>query len=219
MQQRSPEWFEARRGKATGSRFSDVMARLKGGGEGATRKNYRVQLVVERLTEQVMDSFTNTAMQWGIDTEPVAKTAYMLQTGNMVEDVAFVKHPTLEAGVSPDGYVGTLGLLEIKCPNTATHIDYLHADGAPSDYKAQIQGQLWVTERQWCDFVSFDPRMPDGTQLLIVRVERDESYIEMLEAEVKQFLEEVDQEVQYLKNYNKKGGSDEVGKLAKKTTT
>lgn len=204
MEQRTEEWFTARRGKATASRFADVMARLKNGTEGATRKNYRIQLVVERLTEQSMETYTNAAMQWGVDNEPIALLSYKLKTGNKVQDVGFVPHDTLEAGASPDGLIGVDGVLEIKCPNTATHIEYLHASDLPSEYVAQVQGQLWITGRKWCDFISFDPRMPEASQLLVVRVERDQSYIDMLEAEVRQFLDEVEVELEYLKNYGVK---------------
>ena len=200
MDQRTDEWFEARRGKATSSRFADVMAKIKSG-EAATRRNYRAQLVVERLTGTVAESYTNAAMQWGTDTEPLARAEYILKTGYNVEEVGFMAHPEIEAGASPDGLVEDDGLLEIKCPDTATHIQYLkNPESAVNKYLPQMLGQLWITGRKWCDFVSFDPRMPENSQLLVVRVERADESIAELEAEIKEFLKGVDEETELIKN-------------------
>lgn len=201
MEQQTEEWFEARLGKATASRFKDVLSKLKSGGEAATRANYRAQLVVERLTGVRADSYSNSAMQWGIDNEALAVTEYELLTGNVTEECGFIKHKTLEAGASPDRLVGEDGILEVKCPNTATHIAYLKAGKVPMEYIAQVMGQLWITGRKWCDFISYDPRMPANASILIVRVYRDESYIDDLEAQVEAFLDEVEAEVEFVEEY------------------
>lgn len=201
MEQRSEEWFKARLGKATGSRFNDVMTTLRSGGEAAARKNYRAELVAERLTGVRNEMWTSPAMQWGIDNEPLARLAYELETGNEVEDAPFVPHPEMEAGVSPDGYIGKDGLIEIKCPNTATHIETLKKSEVPRQYIAQVQGQLWITGRKWCDFVSFDPRLPENAQMIVVRVESDPVYQAELEDEITDFLEGVDKECKFIKEY------------------
>lgn len=196
-EQRTDEWFAARLGKATASRFADILARTP-----APRNNYRAQLVLERLTGIKQDSYTNGSMQWGVEQEPTAKLAYTAETGNEVIDAPFIEHDLLAAGASPDGFIGNDGLIEIKCPNSATHIDTLHKGKLPAQYLAQVQGQLWITGRQWCDFVSFDPRLPLNAQLFVVRAERDETYLANLEAEVSKFLEEVDKEVEFLQAYS-----------------
>lgn len=201
-EQRSAQWFADRWGKATGSRFSDIMAKTRSG-YSASRKNYLAELVIERLTTPPEEDtgYKSEAMQWGIDQEPTARLAYELTTGNEVEDAYFVKHETLEAGASPDGYIGKDGLIEIKCPNSATHLETLRTQDVPNQYTAQIQGQLWMTGRDWCDYVSFDPRFPDNAQLFIKRVARNETYIKQLEAEVATFLREVEAEVKLVREY------------------
>lgn len=200
MMQQSAEWFAARCGRATASRFDDVMAKIKTG-EAAGRRNYRAQLVCERLTGIPAESYTNAAMQWGIDTEPQARAAYEALTGNMVQEVAFVPHPELMAGASPDGLIDLDGGLEIKCPNTAQHIEAL-LKGMPPEHIPQIQGGLWLTGRKWWHFVSFDPRMPEKLQLYIQKIERDSHYIAALELEVRRFLGEVDELVRQLERIN-----------------
>jgi putative phage-type endonuclease len=203
MEQRTEEWHLARLGKVTASRVGDVLAKIKTG-ESASRKNYKMELVVQRLTGQPQESFTNAAMEWGTATEPQARMAYEAHTGLFVEEKGFIDHPTIEGfGCSPDGVIGeTLhskhnsitpmtGLIEIKCPNTATHIETVLENKAPSKYIPQMQCQMAVTGAKWCDFVSFDPRVPEDLQLLVVRVERDQEYIDSMEVEVKQFLSEV----------------------------
>lgn len=197
MKQREDDWFKARLGKATASRFGDIMAKTRTG-YSASRKNYKAQLVIERLTGEVTESYTNGAMQWGIDTEPLARVAYELSSGNDVEQCGSIDHFELEAGASPDGLIGEDGIVEIKCPNSATHIEYLKSKELPREYKAQVQGQLWITERKWADFVSYDPRMPEHLQLKIIRVERDEDYIDELYKEVVDFLNEVQKELDEL---------------------
>jgi putative phage-type endonuclease len=200
MEQRSLEWYEARLGKATASKFGDIMTLIKTG-ESAARKNYRSQLVAERLTGQPSDNFTSSAMQHGIDNEELARLEYSLMTGNDVKEAFFETHPTLQAGASPDGYVDTDGLVEIKCPNTATHIETLKTKKIPKQYYWQIMGQLWITGRKWCDYLSYDPRLPENAQLVLIRVERDEQAIKDLEIEIASFLRTVDEEVEFIKNY------------------
>ena len=190
--QKSPEWFAARLGKVTASRVADVIAKTKSG-YSASRDNYMAQLICERLTNTQGESFTNAAMQWGTETEPLARSAYEALHGLLVEEVGFVQHPKFEqAGASPDGLVGLFGMLEVKCPNTATHIDTLLSQSVPAKYITQMQWQMRCCERQWCDFVSFDPRLPQKLQLFVKKVEFDPTYVAMLEEEVTQFLAELD---------------------------
>jgi len=198
--QRSDEWFEARLGRATGSRFNDAIATIRNG-YAAARKNYLAELVVERLTGRHEDIYMSPAMEWGTLAEPVARLQYMLSTGNDVEETGFWQHDTLMAGASPDGFVGDDGLLEIKAPNTATHLETLMKKKLPRQYEAQVQGQMWITGREWCDFVSYDPRLDGNAQMIIIRVPRDDEYITSLEEEIEQFLTEVDQMVEFVKNY------------------
>jgi putative phage-type endonuclease len=195
MQQGTQEWFQARCGLATASRFRDILATIKSG-EAASRRNYRAQLVCERLTGTMQDAYQNEAMRWGTDNEPFARIAYEA-SGNIVQEVGFIKHPTLMAGASPDGLVGDDGAVEIKCPNTATHIETL-LHGMPADHIPQVQGQMWITGRAWVDFISYDPRLPEKMQLHVQRIERDEEYIKTLEKEVAKFLAEIDQTIEQL---------------------
>src|SRR6185369_15500125 len=185
--QGSPEWFAERLGKVTASRVADVVARTKSGW-GASRANYMAELVAERLTGTNAEGYTNAAMQWGVDHESDARLAYELMAGATVEPAGFVPHPSIaESGASPDGYVGA-GLIEIKCPNTATHIETLLGQSVPGKYVTQIQWQLACTGLDWCDFVSFDPRMPGSMSLFIKRVHRDDKLIASLERDVVDFL-------------------------------
>ena len=191
MEQRSDEWFAARCGKVTASALYKVMAKTKTGW-GADRTNYAAQLVTERLTGRPADSFTNAAMQWGIDTEAQARMAYAFHADENPVEIGFLDHPRIAwSGASPDGLVGLDGMIEIKCPNTATHIATL--DGAPIDrkYLYQMQWQMACAERDWCDFVSFDPRLPPAMQLHTRRVERDDELLGELETAVTEFLAEV----------------------------
>ena len=199
--QGSSEWFYQRLGKVTASRVADVIAKTKTG-YSTSRDNYMAQLVVERLTFTKTESYTNAAMQWGTDQEPFARAAYEAAQGVMVEEVGFVRHPTIEwAGASPDGLVGDDGCIEIKCPNTLTMIETLLSQKVPGKYFTQMQFQLACTGRKWCDYVVFDPRMPAKAQLFVARVGRDNEYIAEIEAEIVKFLAEVDSQVQQLNNY------------------
>jgi len=198
--QRTDAWYAARVGRATASRLNDIMSRTRSG-YGAQRKNYMAALVVEILTGNPTPYYTNAAMQWGTEMEPVARMAYILSTGNEVEETGFWVDDEIGAGASPDGFVGEDGLVEIKCPNTATHLETLERKEVPYQYKAQVQGQMWVTGRKWCDFVSYDPRLPENAQMIIIHVERDEDYIKNLAEEVEQFMMEVVEQVEFVKSY------------------
>lgn len=197
MEQRSEEWFEARLGKVTASRVADVLAKIKSG-ESASRRNYKIQLVSERLTGERQETYVNQAMQDGIDREQFARDRYVQQFGE-VEEVGFIQHPTLEAGASPDGLVGTDGIIEIKCPMGSTHTETLMTQEVPSKYVPQIQFQLLVTGRKWCDFVSYNPMFPENLQVFVRRVFANKEYQQELEDEVKQFLKEVDDVINKLK--------------------
>ena len=199
MEQRSTEWFTARLGKVTASRVADVIAKTKTG-YSTSRDNYMAQLVCERMTGTIAESYSSAAIAHGIETEPLARAAYEAAKDVLVDEVGFAIHPTISnAGASPDGLVGDDGLIEIKCPNTATHIDTLLSDKVPSKYNTQMQWQMVCTGRKWCDFVSFDPRMPEGLQLFIQRVDFDLEYVKMLEAEITGFLGELETKIEKLK--------------------
>jgi putative phage-type endonuclease len=189
--QGTPEWHAIRLGKVTASRVADVIAKTQKGW-GASRANYAAQLIAERLTGEVGESFTNAAMIHGTETEPEARRAYEFYQDVDVVQVAFVPHPSIAmAGASPDGLVGDEGLCEIKCPNTATHIETLRAQKVPAKYVTQMQWQMACTGRKWCDFVSYDPRMPEAMRLFIKRIDRDPVLIKELEMEVAVFLHEL----------------------------
>ena len=201
MEQRSDEWFAARLGKVTASRVADVIAKTKTG-PSASRENYSTQLVLERLTNKQAESYTNAAMQWGTETEPMARQAYELKRGLFVNETGFVDHPTIEmSGASPDGLVGTDGLIEVKCPNSATHMETMLTQKVPAKYIPQMMWQMACTGRNWCDFVSYDPRFPENLQIFIERVEYDPTYVKMLELEITQFLDEVTKKVEILRKF------------------
>ena len=188
IEQRTDEWFSARMGCVTASRTADVMAKTKSG-YSASRANYMAQLITERLTQTPTEGFTSSAMQWGTDTEPQARMAYELMTGETVEETGFILHPEIQNfGASPDGLVGSDGLIEIKCPNTATHIDTLLSEKVPSKYVTQMQVQMMCTGREWCDFISYDPRLPAHMAFWCKRVFADTEMQEDIETEVRKFL-------------------------------
>lgn len=189
--QGSPEWLALRAGKVTASRVADVIAKTKTG-VSASRAKYAGELIAERLTGQPAERFTNGAMAWGTEKEPDARKAYEFYRDTDVAEVAFVLHPTIaDSGASPDGLVDVEGLLEIKCPETHTHIDTLLNKAVPSKYITQMMWQMACTGRKWCDFVSFDPRLPESMQFFCQRVHRDEAVIAELEREVVMFINEV----------------------------
>lgn len=190
--QGSEDWKRARVGKVTASRISDVIARTKTGW-GASRKNYAAELIAERLTGEPAPSFTNGAMQWGLDTEPQARAAYEFFRDAEVVEIGLIDHPTIPmSAASPDGLVSDDGVLELKCPLTATHIETLLTKAVPDKYLVQMLWQMACTGRQWVDFVSFDPRMPESLRMFVKRVQRDNARIAELETEVKTFLKEID---------------------------
>jgi putative phage-type endonuclease len=202
IEQGSKEWLELRLGKVTASRITDVLAKGKSG-EALSREDYRYELVVQRLTGDPGESFTNAAMEWGTATEPQARIVYEAEMGLFVEQVPFVLHRSIEwFGCSPDGLVQDTGLVEIKCPSSKNHIKYLNAGKPPAKYVPQMQCQMAVTGRQWCDFVSFDPRLPPDLQLFVARLDRDEEYIKSMEVEVVKFLTEVETMYTQLKERN-----------------
>jgi putative phage-type endonuclease len=198
-EQRTDAWLAERAGKVTASCLHKVMARTKTG-YGADRANYAAQLVTERLTGFPVESYTNGAMQWGIDTEAQARAAYAMEAGIVPVEVGFLLHPSIDmSGASPDGLVGDRGLVEIKCPNSATHIATLTGAGIDRKYLLQMQWQMVCADRDWCDFASFDPRLPDEMQLHVTRIERDPALLKEMEAEVVTFLAEVDKTVAELR--------------------
>lgn len=196
--QQSEEWFAARLGKVTASRVADVIARTKTG-PSASRANYMAELVAERLTGARGETYTNAAMQWGTDNEPEARLAYEFRHDVTVEQVGFIAHPSIEmSGASPDGLVAADGLVEIKCPNTATHIETLLTGTVPAKYETQMLWQMACTGRAWCDFASFDPRLPEEMRLFVKRFARDDKRIAEMEEQVREFLFELDTTVRRL---------------------
>lgn len=193
--QRSEEWFAARCGSLGASQLSDALAKTKTG-YAATRTNLRAKLVIERLTGVQEDGFKTPAMQWGIDNEDGARLAYEARSGEFVTEVGLYKHPEIRGShASPDGLVGDDGCIEIKCPNSATHIETLKDEKIAKKYLMQMQWQMRCTDRQWCDFVSYDPRFPDGLQMFVKRIDRDDDMIAEMETGVRSFLEEVEADV------------------------
>ena len=198
-EQGTPEWAIARAGRVTASRICDVMAKIKSG-EAASRRNYRAEIIAEILTGMPAEQYVSAEMQRGTEQEPFARAAYEVRKDVMVDQLGFILHPTIErSGGSPDGLVGTDGMVEIKCPNTATHIGYILSGTIPSEYQLQMQWNMACAERSWSDFVSYDSRLPDEYQLFIVRMERDEKRIAEIGGEVESFLAEVDSTIAALK--------------------
>lgn len=188
-------WKLQRCGKATASRIADIVAKTKTG-FSASRANYAAQLIAERLTGVPAETYSNAAMQWGTEKEPEARAAYEFFTGRSVLETGFVEHPRIAmAGASPDGLVGDDGLIEIKCPNTSTHIDTLLGESLDKKYLVQMQWQMACTGRKFCDFVSFDPRMPAELQMKVQKIARDDILIASLEADVREFLVEIEAKV------------------------
>ena len=205
INQGTEEWFQQRLGKVTASRISDVIAKTKTG-VSTSRQNYLIQLVSERLTGKKTDSFTNKAMEDGVEREPIARKLYESKTNSIVTEVGFFDHSVIKnTGASPDGAVNAeeegkyAGLIEIKCPLETTHTNTLMNKSIPSKYVPQMQWQLACTGARWVDFVSFNPNFPEPLQVFVKRLDRDDTYIAELEAEVVKFLEEVEQTILKLK--------------------
>jgi putative phage-type endonuclease len=199
IEQRTPEWFLARAGKVTASRVADIMAKTKTG-TSASRATYMAELMSERLTGKPALKFSSRAMDWGTEYEEEARANYEVASGNLVEGVGFVPHPTLEAGASPDGYIGSDGLIEIKCPNTSTHLDTLMSQEIPPKYVYQIFWQMECTGRTWCDFVSYDPRLPENLRIFIKRIERDDLRLSEIRKDVALFIDELNAKIEKLNN-------------------
>ena len=195
MQQRTEEWLTARAGKVTASCLDDVMAAKTTAGY----QNYMAKLICERLTGRAEQTPVSAAMQRGTDLESLARDFYVVETGAMVEEVGFYEHPSiLNSGASPDGIIGTDGLIEIKCPNTATHIKTLESTKPALKYMRQVQWQMACTGRKWCDFVSFDDRLPEHLSFFCTRIERDDEMIAELEQAVTAFLDELEAKINKL---------------------
>ena len=200
--QGTPEWLQLRLGHVTASRVADIMAKTKTG-PSASRQNYLIELAIQRVTGVVEESYKNEAMMRGTEEEPKARQAYELLTETFVEEVPFVKHKSIEwFGCSPDGIIknndGTYNLLEIKNSNSATHWSYIKANEPPTKYKIQMMAQMACTGAQWCDFFSYDSRMPEGSRHFLKRMMRDNAFIDEMEKEVKAFLDEVAEEVKLM---------------------
>lgn len=201
MEQGSDEWLAARIGRVTASRVSEVISKGRGDTPSKSAETYMIELIAEVLTGESKPFFENTAMKWGTETEPQARDMYSIKNDFVdIREVAYVEHNDYIL-ISPDGLVGDNGLLEIKCPNTTTQIKRALSDDYSADYKAQIQMQLWVTEREWCDFVSFDPRLNCDASYLQQRVYRDEEYIEEMKTKVYAFVERMNSLIDNLIKY------------------
>ena len=202
--QNTPEWMACRTGQVTASRVADLMAKTKSG-YSASRDNYMAQLVCELVTGQREESYSNASMAWGNEQEPFARAAYEAKANVLVDEVGFILHPTIAGcGASPDGLVGDSGLVEIKCPNTNTALEAWlkwsdDKNPVTSKYNTQMQMQMACTSRKWCDYVIYDPRMPEKAQLLVVRVDRDDAFIAEMELEITRFIEELNKKVVKLK--------------------
>lgn len=191
MEQRTPEWFAARLGKVSASRTKDLLAKTKSG-YSTSRANYMYELICERLTGNHEDIFISAPMQRGMDLEEAAKANYMIENGEIVHDVGFIDHPYIKNfGASPDGLVGEDGLIEIKCPNTATHLETLKNRRPDNKYIIQMQVQMACTGRKWCDFVSYDDRLPEDLAYICLRINRDADHIAEIEKAVSEFLLEL----------------------------
>ena len=195
IEQGSSAWHELRHGWITASKFKDVLS----SGAGKTRKSYMLQLASEIMTDMRAESFTNEYMEWGTETEPQARSMYELASGNAVDQVTFIKQGEIKAGCSPDGLIGDIGMIEIKCPKSSTQVETFLSGKMPAIHKAQVQGQLWVAQREWCDFVSFDPRINGSASYMCVRINRDEEYIKDLSEKVKTFESELLEMVEKLR--------------------
>ncbi|HMT18535.1 MAG TPA: YqaJ viral recombinase family protein [Candidatus Saccharibacteria bacterium] len=203
LEQGSLEWKLARLGIPTGSEFKNVLAKNKGNTEASTRRNYRAQLVIERLTGQEVERYKSKAMEWGNDTEDLAALTYSLRTGNKVRKCGFFKHKKIDAGVSPDRIIiDKNGCVEIKCYEIANHIQALRNNAMPKEHYPQVQAEILFTDSDFCDFVSYAPELPPNAQIFIQRIERDDDFINnILLPELNKFISEVNEECEFVKNY------------------
>ena len=209
IEQRTEEWFTERLGKVTASRISDVLAKIKTG-EASARREYRMELVINRLTGKRRETYCSASMQWGIDHEDEARLSYAFVTDRDVQLVGFLNHPDIPmAGASPDGLVDVDGMVEIKCPHTATHVEYILGGAIPKEYQDQMLWQMEVAKRKWCDFVSYDPRVPQHLRLFVKRFYFDEERVDAIRREVVAFLAEVEDVVASLSMIQDGGGDDD----------
>ena len=200
IEQGSEAWHKMRLGKITASRMKDVLSKGRGKAPSKTAESYMFELIAERLTGEAKPFFENDAMRWGTETEPQARAMYEVEADVDVEEVAFIiKNEWV--GVSPDGLIGSDGMLEIKCPTTITQLKRALAGNFSEDYTAQIQSQLWVAEREWCDFLSFDPRLEGGASYLIQRVYRDEEYIDDMYKKVEAFVVQMKEALEKIEQF------------------
>lgn len=205
--QGTAEWRQARCGSLGASRVADALAKTKSGW-GVSRANLMAELIAERLTGVPAENYTNAAMQWGTVTEPEARAAYAFRHDADVSLVGLVRHPVISmTHASPDGLVGADGLLEVKCPNTATHIETLLGGSVPGKYVTQIQWQIACTGRQWCDFISYDPRLPEEQRMFVKRVPRDDKLIGELERDIETFLAELDHKLERIRAYGRRAAA------------
>ncbi len=199
IDQGTDEWLALRFGWITASKFKDVMAK----GQGKTRKAYMYMLAAEAITGEREESFSNSYMEWGTENEPAARAMYELESGNTVNEVSFIKiNDTLKIGCSPDGLIGDDGMVEFKCPKTTTQIETFLSGKMPTGHRAQVQGQLWVSNRQWADFVSFDPRIDGDAGYFSIRIERDEEYIKEIEESCFKFSGELSSMINVLEGWS-----------------
>jgi len=206
IEQGSEAWKLLKVGKVSASRMADLLAKTTSGAS-ASRAKYMAQLLCERMTGQPTEFFTTAAMQRGTEIEPIARAAYEAENLTSVEQIAWVEHPTIPmAGCSPDGFVGEHGLIEIKCKEIHNHLDSILNDRIDPDHQAQMMWQMCVTGRQWCDYVCFDDRAPEGLQLFVKRLHRDEEKIKQMEDEVRTFLKDLESMIQKLNEIKEKNG-------------
>lgn len=202
IDQGTDDWHTARLGKVTASRLGDLMAKTKSG-YSTSRRNYLMELLCQRLTGEREETYTSSEMQWGIDNEPLARTCYEVDKDILVEEVGLFDHPEIDGfAASPDGLVGEDGLIEIKCPKTKTHIDFIQTLKIDPKYQKQMTAQMLCTGRNWCDFVSFDPRLPENLQFVCVRYNLDEELASEIVGEVTEFLSELDGLTEKMRNYS-----------------
>lgn len=199
-----PEQDPERLGRATASEFNSIITRLRGGGEAAARRNYRIRLTLERVTGKTPTRFSNDYTDWGHDTEELATVEWMVRNpeqAHLLIKCGFIKHDWLMAGASPDRLLGDDATFEVKCFNSANHYEALTTGMLPREYVAQVQGQLWITKRKYAIVVMYDPDFPPESQLIVLHVERDEKYIDNLAVDVSNFLDEVDAQENFIRNY------------------
>lgn len=199
--QGSPEWFAARAGVITASKFADAVGRLKNGSPSQASKDYAYKVAVEIIFgETTEDTYQTFEMRRGTELEPMARMAYERATGRLAEESGLVLTEDRRFGYSTDGFVDADGMIEIKCPNSARKIVEIWEGSDLSEYMHQIQGGMWITGRKWCDFIMYAPQLaPVGKQLYVDRIERDDDFIEQMEIELMQFKAHVDNHVENLK--------------------